>query len=67
MVKIKKASRRGQRSKQTNYNTLYRRFGREFVNAKELEFESEYPVTFGKASELERARILNVSLSRGKG
>ncbi len=58
MIKIKKAPRRSQQIKRMNYNTLFKHFGREIVTSRELELEKRYPVEFGKAGDLKRAKIL---------
>ena len=58
MIQIKKAPRRSKKINRTNYNTLYKHFGREVVNAKELELEMSYPIAFGKAADARRAKIL---------
>ena len=63
MMKIKRAPRGSQQLKQINYNTLYKNFGREVVNEKELELEMKYPIAFGKAAESRRAKILLSVLS----
>jgi hypothetical protein len=63
MMKIKRAPRGSHSIKQMNYNTLYKNFGREVVNEKELELEMKYPIAFGKAAEYKRAKILFSVLS----
>ena len=67
MIKIKRAPRGSHsiNTKQTNYNTLYKHFGREVVEEKELELEIKYPIAFGKATDARRARIL-LAVLRGE-
>ena len=68
MMKIKRAPRGSHNinTKHTNYNTLYKLFGREVVEEKELELEMKYPIAFGKAGELRRANILKTALKGGE-
>ena len=65
MIQIKKAPRRSQKVNRTNYNTLYKHFGREVVEEKELELEMKYPIAFGKAADARRAKIL-LAVLRGE-
>ncbi len=54
----KRASRRGT-NQHLDYITLYRKYGKDAVEAEEILLDEKYPVAFGKANLLRRIKILD--------
>ncbi len=63
MKSIKKAPRRSQHNR-VNYITLYKKYGKNAVEAEEIRLEDKYPLAFGKANPLRRIKILDQVLSK---
>ncbi len=64
MNKIKKAPRRSHNNR-INYITLYKKYGKDVVEAEEMRLEEKYPLAFGKANPIRRIKILDQVLSKG--
>ncbi len=64
MKRTKKRASRGGTNQHLDYITLYRRYGKEAVEAEEILLDEKYPVAFGKANPLRRIKILDQFLSK---
>ncbi len=67
MKRTKKRAPRRSTNQHLDYITLYRRYGKEAVEAEEILLDEKYPVAFGKANPLRRIKILDQFLSKKEG